>query len=119
MFIQPHRRRLHKTRSSERVIPLVGSSLWSAQRIKQNVTGEYCFPRYTNNDRTNVNSASAALNKWIKVLTKHKDNTIHGLRYVLDDRLRADDQGCQQVHHMVQDRLYRSNRKGLLAMLKL
>jgi integrase len=89
VIIQPHSHRPLKTRSSERVIPLVGVSLWAAQRIKQNVTGEYCFLRYTNNDRTNANSASAALNKWIKVLTKNKGNTIHGFRHKFRDRLRA------------------------------
>jgi integrase len=91
VIIQPHSHRPLKTRSSERVIPLVGASLWAAQKIKQNVTGDYCFQRYTNNNRTNANSASAALNKWIKVLTKNKDNTIHGFRHSLRDRLRAAD----------------------------
>ena len=91
VIIQPHSHRPLKTRSSERAIPLVGASLWAAQKIKQTVTGEYCFPRYTNNNRTNSNSASAALNKWIKVLTKNKDNTIHGFRHSLRDRLRAAD----------------------------
>ena len=87
---QPHSHRPLKTRSSERVIPLVGASLWAAQRIKQNAQGtEYCFPRYTNNERTNANSASAALNKWLKVVTGNKDYVIHGLRHSFRDRLRA------------------------------
>lgn len=97
VFIQPHSHRPLKTRSSERVIPLVGVSLWAAQRIKQNVAGEYCFPRYTSAERTNANSASAALNKWIKVLTKNKDNTIHGFRHSLRDRLRAVDIGIELI----------------------
>ena len=90
VVIQPHSHRPLKTRSSERVIPLVGASLWAAQRIKQNAQGtEYCFPRYTNNERTNANSASAALNKWLKVVTGNKDYVIHGLRHSFRDRLRA------------------------------
>ena len=89
VVIQPHKHRPLKTRSSERVIPLVGASLWAAQRIKQTVTGEYCFPRYTTANKTNANSASAALNKWIKVLTNNRDNTIHGFRHKFRDRLRA------------------------------
>ena len=97
VVIQPHSHRPLKTRSSERVIPLVGASLWAAQRIKQNVTEEYCFPRYTNGIRTNANSASAALNKWIKVLTNNKDNTIHGFRHSLRDRLRAADIGVELI----------------------
>ena len=91
VVIQPHKHRPLKTRSSERVIPLVGASLWAAQRIKQNVQSEYCFPRYTSEERTNANSASAALNKWIKSLTNNRDNTIHGFRHSLHDRLRAAD----------------------------
>ena len=91
IIIEPHNHRPLKTRSSERVIPLVGKSLWAAQRIKQNVIGDYCFPRYTTANKTNANSASAALNKWIKSLTSNKGNTIHGFRHSLRDRLRAAD----------------------------
>ena len=36
----------------------------------------------------NANSASAALNKWIKV-TVGNGNVVHGLRHSLRDRLRA------------------------------
>lgn len=97
VIIQPHSHRPLKTRSSERVIPLVGASLCAAQRIQQNVTGIYCFPRYTTADRTNANSASAALNKWIKSLTKNTDNTIHGFRHSLRDRLRDVDIGIELI----------------------
>lgn len=97
VVIKPHNHRPLKTRSSERAVPLVGVPLWAAQKIKQNVTGDYCFQRYTNNDRTNANSASAALNKWIKVLTNNKDNTIHGFRHSLRDRLRAADVGIELI----------------------
>ena len=97
VVIQPHKHRPLKTRSSERVIPLVGASLWAAQRIKHNIQGEYCFPRYTTANKTNANSASAALNKWIKVLTNNRDNTIHGFRHSLRDRLRAADVGIELI----------------------
>ena len=97
VIIQPHSHRPLKTRSSERLIPLIGASLWAAQKIKQNVTGDFCFQRYTNNDKTNANSASAALNKWIKVLTNNKENTIHGFRHSLRDRLRAADIGIELI----------------------
>ena len=100
VIIQPHNHRPLKTRSSERQLPLVGVSLWAAQKIKQNVTGEYCFPRYTNNNRTNANSASVALNKWIKILTKNKDNTIHGFRHKFRDRLRAVDAPLEMIDQM-------------------
>ena len=82
----PHRRL--KTASSERKIPLVGMSLWAAKRLKQHSTGLYCFPRYTNPERCNSNSASAAINKWIKTVGGSND-VIHGLRHSFRDRLRA------------------------------
>ena len=98
VIIQPHKHRPLKTRSSERIVPLVGASLWAAQQIKQNAqVSDYCFLRYTTADKTNANSASAALNKWIKVLTKNKDNTIHGFRHSLRDRLRAADVGIELI----------------------
>jgi integrase len=86
--LKPHPHRRLKTASSERKIPLVGMSLWAAKRIKQHSTGLYCFPRYTNSERCNSNSASAAINKWIKTVGGSND-VIHGLRHSFRDRLRA------------------------------
>jgi len=86
--VQPHPHRSLKTPSSERVIPLTGASLWAAKRIEQNATSDYCFPRYTNNERCNSNSASAALNKWVKATT-NKAYVIHGFRHSFRDRLRS------------------------------
>jgi len=76
-----------KTSTSHRVIPLVGASLWAAQRIKQNGS-DYAFPRYTDGIKCNSNSASAALNKWIKQVVG-SGNVIHGFRHSFRDRLRA------------------------------
>ena len=76
-----------KTSTSDRVIPLVGASLWAAQRIKQNGS-DYAFPRYTDGLKCNSNSASAALNKWIKQVAG-SGNVIHGFRHSFRDRLRA------------------------------
>ena len=86
--LKPHPHRRLKTASSERKIPLVGLSLWAAKRLKQHSTGLYCFPRYTNSERCNSNSASAAINKWIKTVGGSND-VIHGLRHSFRDRLRA------------------------------
>ena len=85
----PHPWRRLKTRSSERCIPLVGASLWACERIlKHNNDSIYAFPRYTTKDNCNANSASAALNKWLKEqLTE--SFVIHGLRHGFRDRLRA------------------------------
>ena len=86
--LKPHPHRRLKTASSERKIPLVGLSLWAARRLKQHSTGLYCFSRYTNSERCNSNSASAAINKWIKTVGGSSD-VIHGLRHSFRDRLRA------------------------------
>jgi integrase len=85
--VREHAWRPLKTSVSQRVIPLVGASLWAAQRIKQNGF-EYCFPRYTDGVKCNNNSASAALNKWIKQVASSGD-VIHGFRHSFRDRLRA------------------------------
>ena len=83
----PYSHRTLKTKSSERVIPLAGSSLWAAQRIKESSANEFCFARYSNEEVCNSNSASAALNKWIKTIVG-TDAVIHGLRHSFRDRLR-------------------------------
>ena len=87
--IKPHAWRSLKTRGSQRQIPLVGASLWAAQRIKQtNTNSPYAFPRYTSSKGTNANSASAAINKWLKPKVP-EGCVIHSFRHSLRDRLRA------------------------------
>jgi len=85
--LRPHPHRSLKTANSRRKIPLVGASLWAAKQIRANNT-YYCFPRYTSETCCNRNSASAALNKWIKTVCK-THVVIHGLRHAFRDRLRA------------------------------
>ena len=51
------------------------------------MTSTYCFPRYCNKEACNSNSASAAINKWIKTIAG-PDAVIHGLRHSFRDRLR-------------------------------
>ena len=85
--VREHPWRSLKTPTSRRMIPLVGASLWAAHRIKQNGS-EYAFPRYTDGIKCNSNSASAALNKWIKQVAG-SGNVIHGFRHSFRDRLRA------------------------------
>ena len=58
--IKPHAWRSLKTRGSQRQIPLVGVSLWAAQRIKAQPHHTFAFPRYNTTSTTNANSASAA-----------------------------------------------------------
>jgi len=89
MNIRPHPWRSLKTSSSERVIPLVGSAKWGAERILAQPDGsEFAFPNYNDGKRTNANSASAALNKWLKVKIG-QGYTIHSFRHSMRDRLRA------------------------------
>ena len=85
----PHPWRRLKTSGSERKIPLVGASLWSARRIlESNNDTPFAFPLYTNEKMTNSNSASAALNKWLRNRLG-EGNVIHGFRHSMRDRLRA------------------------------
>jgi integrase len=87
--LKPHSWRGLKTRGSQRQIPLVGASLWAAKRVKEtNAASPYAFPRYTSAKGTNANSASAAINKWLK--PRVPDGcVIHSFRHSLRDRLRA------------------------------
>ena len=85
----PHTWRRLKTRSSNRVIPLVNESLWACKRIlEDNNDSLFAFPRYSSINGSNANSASAALNKWMKEkLSEHY--VVHGFRHSFRDRLRA------------------------------
>ena len=87
--ITPHPWRSLKTASSQRLIPLVGSAKWAAERVlEQPATSEFAFPNYNDGSRTNANSASAALNKWLKTKIG-PDHTIHSFRHSMRDRLRS------------------------------
>ena len=86
--IKPHPWRSLKTKGSQRQVPLVGASLWAAQRIKANTSSCFAFDRYTDNSRCNANSASNALNKWMQANFRD-DIVMHGFRHAMRDRLRA------------------------------
>jgi integrase len=86
--VRPHTWRPLKTDSSARTIPLVGASLWAAQRIVEANTSPYAFPRYVDGDECNANSASATLNKWLKAHVPD-GSVVHSFRHSLRDRLRA------------------------------
>ncbi|MEQ1934923.1 MAG: tyrosine-type recombinase/integrase, partial [Fimbriimonadaceae bacterium] len=88
LVVQPHPWRSLKTVGSARFIPLVGHSLWAAERIVASKSGAFSFPRYTKDGRTNANSASAALNKWLAPQVS-EGCVIHSFRHSLRDRLRA------------------------------
>ena len=87
--IKPQPWRPLKTASSARIIPLVGSAKWAAGRIlAQPDSSQFAFANYNKGQRTNANSASAALNKWLKTKIG-REYTIHSFRHSMRDRLRA------------------------------
>ena len=87
--LKPHPWRRLKTPGSERQIPLVGASLWAAKRVlKQSPDNPFAIPKYCSEDGHKTNSASAALNKWLKAHAP-EGCVIHSFRHSLRDRLRA------------------------------
>ena len=87
--LQPHPWRKLKTSGSERDVPLVGVSLWAAQRLVEACPDSvFAFPRYNKTSITNANSASAALNKWLHPNVP-VGCTMHSFRHSMRDRLRA------------------------------
>ena len=88
VVIEPKLWRRLKTADSERVVPLVGEALWAAQRATAASAASYLFASYCDGETTKANSASAALNKWLKVHVS-RDVVVHSLRHAMRDRLRA------------------------------
>jgi len=88
VVIRKHPWRPLKTSGSERIIPLVGAALWASQRLSGTVSGQFLFPQYVDGISTNANSASAALNKWMKTFLP-QECVVHGMRHAFRDRLRA------------------------------
>ena len=87
IVIQPHPWRRLKTKASTRRVPLVGASLWAATRL-QRQDSNYAFPSYCSETGCKSNSASGALNKWMKPRLQ-EDAVVHSLRHSMRDRLRA------------------------------
>ncbi len=91
ILITPHETRRTKTMNTRKV-PLVGVSLWSARRAIETVGNgsNYLFPHYMsqhhNADKA-AGTASATLNKWIRVQTG-VDKPNHCFRHAMRDRLR-------------------------------
>ena len=78
-----------KDKGYQRQIPLVGASLWAAERVKANNTSSpHAFPKYTSTKGTNANSASAAINKWLRPRMP-EGCVVHSFRHSMRDRLRA------------------------------
>ncbi|KIM00726.1 Phage integrase [Paramagnetospirillum magnetotacticum MS-1] len=86
--LRPHPWRPLKTQSSSRIVPLIGLSLWAAQRAVSASSSAFLFPKYCNENECKSNSASAALNKWMSPRVP-KGCVVHSFRHSLRDRLRA------------------------------
>ncbi|CAM3308439.1 tyrosine-type recombinase/integrase [Paracoccus nototheniae] len=91
ILIRPNANRGLKNDQSERKVPLVGEALWAAQRA-MTTAGEHLFPVFQPRKAGatfNPNSASAALNKWLKDNGLAKAGQgLHSFRHTLVDRLR-------------------------------
>jgi integrase len=77
-----------KTPGSTRQIPLVGKSLWAAQRAISNTDNQFLFPRYCSDTKCKSDYASNTLNKWLRAYVPD-GCVIHSFRHSLRDRLRA------------------------------
>ena len=87
--LRPHLWRSLKTSGSQRLIALVGSSLWAAESLIDTSGDDLmAFPRYCNERGCNASSASNGLNK---CLHQHEPEScvIHCFRHSLRDRIRA------------------------------
>jgi integrase len=83
-----HQWRRLKTAGSQRDIPLVGASLWAAQRALENTETQFLFPRYCNEEGCKADHASNTLNKWLKEYVP-RGCVMHSFRHSMRDRLRA------------------------------
>ena len=87
--LTPHPWKRLKTKGSKRCFPLFGQALWSASRGVGGATGSgFLFAKYNRGLSSNANSASAAINKWLKPRVP-EGCVIHLFRHSLRDRLRA------------------------------
>jgi len=88
LSIREHPWRPLKTGSSVRTIPLVGAALWASESLLTASKRGLLFPRYCDGKITKSNSASAALNKWLKPRVP-QGCVVHSFRHSFRDRLRA------------------------------
>ena len=77
-----------KTKGSQRDIPLVGASLWAANRVVEMATNEFAFPRYCSAEGCKADYASNTLNKWLRKYVP-EGCVVHSFRHSMRDRLRA------------------------------
>jgi len=88
ILVREHPWRRLKTDGSERSIPLVGASKQAAEILVREAIDGVLFNKYCNRHEVKSNSASAALNKWLKPRVP-KNCVVHSFRHSFRDRLRA------------------------------
>ena len=88
ILVREHSWRRLKTDGSERMIPLVGVSLVAAERLLKTVSSNIVFSKYCNGEEVKSNSASAALNKWLRPRVP-ENCVVHSFRHSFRDRLRS------------------------------
>ena len=87
--LRPHPWRSLKNLGSARQIPLIGNlPILIETMLQYRSDSAYLFPRYNKTDVSNANSASAALNKWLKPMLPEKC-VVHSFRHSFRDRLRS------------------------------
>jgi len=84
--LKPHPWRPLKTSGSKRFIPLVGAAYKAIIIMHRQRVSQFLFNSYTDEGRCNGNSASAALNKWLKQYVPN--SVVHSFRHSFRDRLR-------------------------------
>jgi len=84
--LKPHPWRPLKTFGSKRLIPLVGAAHEAIIIMHRQRVSQFLFNSYTDEKSCNGNSASAALNKWLKQYVP--DAVVHSFRHSFRDRLR-------------------------------
>ena len=95
--LRPHPWRGLKTMGSKRQIPLVGVSLRAIEVMHQpEQSTPFLFNRYANEKSCNGNSASAALNKWLKPRVP-RGCVVHSFRHSMRDRLRYADVSSEVI----------------------
>lgn len=91
ILIRPNRNRRLKNAQSERKVPLVGEALWAAKRALV-TADDNLFPVFqprSPGSAFNANTASAALNKWLKENGLARSGQgLHSFRHTFVDRLR-------------------------------
>lgn len=95
----PHEHRPLKTLSSQRLIPLVGTSLWAAKQAIKHSTTDFLFPRYTDNNSCRSSSASATANKLLKTIIGD-EYVIHCFRHSFRDRLRNNNTPTEMIDQL-------------------